>query len=178
MRRRSLLGDAGRRARRGPSSTAGSSRVFCCVPLAVPALQLAGDVALVPAEVGEADGVEVDGVDGGQRVDERLARRCGAPSASSVGSGAVAVAEHVAVDEAHHVERRAVDRRVVAEPERRRDRHRRCLQAGDDPVLAAHVVGAGEHVAERRPAQHEARAVGAGDAVGEVGVTAGDERRT
>ena len=125
------------------------------VPLAVPPLQLAGDVALVPAEVGEADGVEVDGVDGGHRVDERLAGRASRRAGSRTASAVDTVAHHVAVDEAHHVERRVVDRRVVAEPERRRDRHGAALQAGDDAVLAAHVVCAGQHVPERRPAQHE-----------------------
>ena len=63
----------------------------------------------------------------------------------------------VAVDEVHDVERRAVHRR-------RRCRDRApgrpapaCRpEGGDDPVLAAHVVGGGEHVAERRAAQHEA----------------------
>ena len=91
------------------------------------------------------------------------------------GLGRGPIAEHVPVDEAHHVERRVVDGLVVAEPECRRDRHGADVQAGDDAVLAAHVVGAGEQVAERRAAQHEGAAVGAGDAVGQVGVTAGDD---
>src|SRR5690606_18789827 len=43
------------------------------VPLAVPALQLPGEVALPPAEVAEADGVDVDVVDRDERVDEVLA---------------------------------------------------------------------------------------------------------
>ena len=60
---------------------AGELAGLLLVPLAVPALQLAGDVALVAAEVGQADGVEVDGVDGGQRVDERLAGVAGGPPA-------------------------------------------------------------------------------------------------
>ena len=83
-----------------------------------------------------------------------------APPASSAASAIGAVAHDVPVDEAHHVERRAVDGVVVAQAERRRHGHGRALQPGDDAVLAAHVVGAGEHVAERRAAQHERRAVG------------------
>ena len=60
-------------------------------------------------------------------------------------------------------------------PSDRRHRHRGVLQPGEDAVLAAHVVGAGEHVAERRPAEHERGAVGAGDAERQVRVPAGDE---
>ena len=92
---------------------------------------------------------------------DMLARRAGL--ASSVASDVAAIAQHVAVDEAHHVERRVVDRQVVAVTGDRWNRHGRALQAGDDAVLAAHVVRAGEYVAERRPSQHETRAIGAGD---------------
>ena len=49
-RGRALLGDAARAARRARGRPPGSSRVLPLVPLAVPALQLAGDVALVAAE--------------------------------------------------------------------------------------------------------------------------------
>ena len=49
-------------------------------------------------------------------------------------------------------------------------------QRRDDAVLAAHVVGAREHMAERRPAQHE-RDAGAVDAVGQVAAAAGDDGR-
>jgi hypothetical protein len=69
--------------------------------------------------------------------------------------GGLAVAHDVPVDEAHHVERCAVHREVVAEALDRRHRNGGALQCGEDPVLAAHVVGAREHVAERRPTQHE-----------------------
>ncbi len=41
-------------------------------------------------------------------------------------------------------------------------------------MLATHVVGARQHVAERRAAEDEARSVGAGDAIGEVRMAAGD----
>ena len=88
------------------------------------------------------------------------------------------VAQHVAVDEAHHVERRVVDRQVVAVTGDGGTGHGRALQAGEDAVLAAHVVGAGQHVAERWPAQHEPGAVGTRDAIREVRVTAGDRRRS
>ena len=42
-------------------------------------------------------------------------------------------------------------------------------------MLAAHVVGGGQHLAERRAAQHPGVPGGVGDPVGEVGVAAGDE---
>ena len=85
--------------------------------------------------------------------------------------------EHDAVDEAHHVERRPVDLDVRAQPERRRHRHRRLADGGDDLVLARHVVGRRQHVAERRAAQHEPRAVAAGDRERQVGAAAADQRR-
>ena len=72
---RALLGDARPAGGRGPRRPPGSSRVLRLLPLAVPTPELAGDVALVAAEVAQPDGVEVDGVDGGQGVDERLAGR-------------------------------------------------------------------------------------------------------
>ncbi len=74
------------------------------VPLAVPTLELTFDVALVAAELVQADGAEIDGVDGGHRVDERSAR-VGAGTLGQRVLGRLAVAQHVTVDETHHVER-------------------------------------------------------------------------
>ena len=142
--------------------------------LAVPPLELPGDVALVLAEVAETDGVDVDGVDAGEHVGDRLAGPAPAGLVEE-GLGGLLVAQHEAVDERHDVERGAVDRFVGAQAERRGHRDVGGRQRRDDPVLAAHVVGGGEHVAERRPPQHEVVAGGAGDAEGEVGVAAGDE---
>ena len=78
---------------------------------------------------------------------------------SSTGSGSAfsALSSTDTVDEAHHVERRAVDRLVGAQPERRRHGHTGRADGGDDAVLASHVVRGGQHVAERRAAQHERR---------------------
>ncbi len=67
----------------------------------------------------------------------------------------VAVAQHVTVDESHDVERRIVDVEVVAEPHHRGHGHGRGLQARQDAMLAPHVVGARQHVSERRATQHE-----------------------
>ena len=94
------------------------------LPLAVPALELALDVALLAAEVAEADGVGVDGVDAGQHVGD-LARPRAAPGVGVSACAAVGVADHEAVDEAHDVERRAVDRLVGAQPDDRAPRARR-----------------------------------------------------
>ncbi len=144
------------------------------VPLPVPPLQLAGDVAVVTGQIGEPGGLEIDGVQRGHRVDDRSAG--GGPGIGRQGTlGDVPVAHHVAVDVAHHVERGTVDGAVLAQAERRRHGHRAVLQTGDDAELPADVMGAGEHVAERRPAQHEPGTVTGDDAVGEVGVTAGDD---
>ena len=51
------------------------------------------------------------------------------------------------VDEAHDVEGGAVDGIVGAQAQRRGHGHPGRAQGGDDPVLAAHVVGGREHVA-------------------------------
>src|SRR3954452_9447667 len=77
-------------------------------------------------------------------------------------------------DEAHHVERRAVDGLVGAEAKCRRHGHRRVLQRGDDTMLAAHVVCTGQAVAEWRPAEDQRRVVSADDAGRQVGGSAGD----
>ncbi len=48
-------------------------------------------------------------------------------------------------------------------------------ERADDGVLAAHVVGGGQHVADRRPAEGEGPTGVVGDPVGEVGAPTGDE---
>ena len=140
-----------------------------------PPLQLPFDVALAPAQVAEAHGVDVDRVDLGQHVDERLARD---PALRLVedGRGDLGRAQDVSLDEVHDVERRAVHRLVGAQAEGRRHGHRRGPEGGDDLVLPAHVVGGGQDVVQGRAAQDAGPAGGVGDLEGEVGVAAGDER--
>ena len=58
-----------------------------------------------------------------------------------------AVRYGVPVDMLHHVEGRADHVGVLAQQHRARDRHVRLVQRADHPVLAAHVVRGGEHVA-------------------------------
>ena len=118
---RALLGDASRE-RVVDLVDHGQLAGLRLLPLAVPALELALDVALRAAEVAEADGVGVDGVDAGQHVGDLVARRGRGRSTSSV-CAAVGVADHEALDEAHDVERRAVHRLVGAQPDDRRHRH-------------------------------------------------------
>ena len=47
---------------------------------------------------------------------------------------------------------------------------------GDDPVLARHVVGGGQHRTGRGPAQDESASVRVGDGEREVGTSTGDHR--
>ena len=68
-----LHGDARRRGASATSSIAGSSRVLEFAHCVRPALELALDVALAAGEVAEADGVDVDGVEVGEHVDEVVA---------------------------------------------------------------------------------------------------------
>ena len=145
------------------------------VPLAVPALELAVDVARRAGRGRRARRASRSTAWMAAIVStiDPLARR-----RAGLGRGRLrprSVANDVAVDEAHDVERRVVDRRVVGvHPERRRHGHGGMLQAGQDPVLATHVVGARQHVTERWTAQHERVPVGTGDAIREVRVAAGD----
>src|SRR3546814_14145765 len=69
----SLLGDAGGQ-RVVDLADAGQVARLRLLELAEPALQLAGDVALLLAQVAEADCIGVDGVDASQRVGDREAR--------------------------------------------------------------------------------------------------------
>ncbi len=169
---RALFGDARQQALVHPVDRCQFARL-ALVPLAVPTLELSFDVALVASERVQADRLEIDGVDGCHRVDERPAR-VGAGALGQRAFGRLAVAQHVTVDEAHDVERRAVDAQVVTEAFDRRNGNRRALQCRQDAVLATHVVGAREDVAERRPAQHECRSARAGDPERQVRVAAGD----
>ncbi len=112
-------------------------------------------------------------MDAGEHVDELLAGV--RPGGCVEAAGRIRVAGDEAVDEAHDVEGGAVDAVVGAQADGRRHGDVGRGQGGDDAVLAAHVVGGGEHLAEGRPAQHPVVAVGVGDPVGEVGAPAGDE---
>ncbi len=144
------------------------------LPLLAPALDLARDVGLLLAEVAEPDRVGIDGVEVGEHLDQRLGDRA-ALGGGEVALGVGGLDQDVAVDEAHHVEGRAVDRLVGAEAERRRHRHAGGAERRDDLELAAHVVRGREHRAERRTAQHIALAARVGDLEGDVGVAGGNE---
>ena len=111
-RGRALLGDLARErvvglVHRGQVESAGYLGVGP-LELAVPALQLALDVRLLLAEVAEPDRVDVDGVDRGEHVDDRLARD--ATFLDREGLGLRCTTDHAAVHEVHHVERGSVDR--------------------------------------------------------------------
>ncbi len=141
-RRRALLGDAGGEALVDAVDGLQLARLRL-LPLALPAAQLAGDVVLLAAEVAEADGVGIDGVDLGQGVGDALADR---PPVAFVREdlGLGQPAQDRALDELHRVEGGAGDALVLAEADHRRHRHLGRHQRGDDPVLASHVVGGAE----------------------------------
>jgi hypothetical protein len=85
-RRRALLGDVAQE-QLVDLVHVGHLAQLRLLELPVPALELALDVALLAAEVAEADRVGVDGVDLGHDVDERLAGRAplrGVRAASAV----------------------------------------------------------------------------------------------
>jgi hypothetical protein len=78
----------------------------------------------------------------------------------------------------HQVEGRAEDLGVVTERHRPGHRHLGAGQRAEDAELPRHVVRGRQHMAERRPSQHQhAISAGAGDgqAVGQVGAAARDQ---
>jgi hypothetical protein len=113
-------------------------------------------------------------VDLGHHVDQRLAGRAPLRRGEDRLGGA-GVAQDVALDEAHDVEGGAVHAHVVAEAEGGGDGHRGGAEGGDDAVLPAHVVRGGQHLAERRAAEHEGAPGGVGHLVRQVRVATGDE---
>ena len=141
--------------------------------LPVPAAQLPGDVVLVATEVRQTNGLQVDLVDGGEHVDERLAGP--APGVGRELLGLVDRTDHPTVDEVHDVEGRAVDPEVLAVSDGRWHRYRRRGQRGHDLVFAAHVVGGGQHLGERGSPQHPPVPRPVGHGVGQVRVSSGDE---
>ena len=141
--------------------------------LAVPPFELAGDVAVPAGEVAQADGVDVHGMEPGQGVDER--RSGSGPRRLGQQRGGPLVADDVPLDEGHDVERRTVHRFVGAQPQGPRHRHPGVAQGADHRVLALHVVGGGQHVADRWSPEGIGTAAGVGDPVGQVGPPTGDQ---
>ena len=170
--RGALLGNAGGQ---GVVDLVDHREVACprLLPLAVPPLELALDVALAPAEIAQPDGVGVDGVDARQHVRDLVP--CSGAGVHIERPGRRRIPRHQPVDEAHHVEGSAVDRLVLAQADDGRHGHVGRRQRRDDAVLAAHVVGGGQDLPERRAAQHPGVAGGVVDPVGEVGAPARDQ---
>ncbi len=88
--------------------------------------------------------------------------------------GLLGGAVHDPVDLLHQVERRTDDRRVLAEGRRPGHRDRGVGERGDDAELPRHVVRRGQHVAQRRPAQHPLL-VAVAEQVGQVRPSAGHD---
>ena len=142
--------------------------------LRVPALQLATHELVAPGEVAQPDGVDVDGVEGDERVDQRPAR-VGVRFRVERPLGGGGVVQDDAGDVGHHVERRADHVRVRAGGHRLRDRNGCRPERVDDAVLAAHVVRGREDAVQRWAAHHELASVGVGHVRGDVRLAAGDE---
>ena len=143
------------------------------LPLALPAVQLARDVVLLACR-GRQARPRRDRPRGCRPACRRRARRSRGARPRRRLLGLRPRAQDRALDEVHHVERRAVHGLVLAEADDRRHRDRRVLERGDDLVLAAHVVRRAEPLAERRPAQRPAPPGGVARPVGQVRAPAGD----
>ena len=137
--------------------------------LSDPASQLAVDESARSAQIGQADGIDIDGMDGSQCVDraegaiaavlgrDRLPLRRGIDRES----GAV-IHEHEG-----HVE----DLGVIDDVEDRRHRHAAVVECGHDPPFTADVVSTPALVTQRRTAQNPAGAAVDEDGEREVGPT-------
>ena len=116
----------------------------------------------------------VDRVKVRQNVDERLADPAAILRCLRV-SGRKGVAADVTDDALHQVKRRAQRAVGVTEVKGPRHRHRRIGERGHHAILAAHVVRGRQDVAERRATQDHLAGV-AGDAIGQIGLPARDQR--
>ena len=106
-------------------------------------------------------------------VDERVGGGVGVLGGEA--DGGRAIADDEPFDEAHHVERRAVQVDVGAVCDAGRHGHCSALERGHDAPLAMHVVGGGECVADGGTAQRPHVLGRVGDSEGEVGPSGGDE---
>ena len=152
------------------------------VPLPLPPRQLPRHVPLGLAEPVQPGRAHVEPVDGGEHGREVLAELPGLGRAQQ--PCVLAGAEDDSVHPLHQVERRPDDLGVRADRDRAGHRHGGAVQRGQDAVLPGHVVRGGQHVTERRPAQHQARHRGTGprvtggaelQPVGQVRPPAGDQ---
>ena len=134
------------------------------LPLLAHAPELTREVPVRAPVALQADRAHVDGAQGHQQVNQRLAHAPAVRVARQ--GGGKRRADAVPVDPLHQVERRAEHVRVLAERERPGDRHARLAvrERRQHPVLAHHVEGAPRQLAARRAAEHHLPA-GAGDEV-------------
>ena len=134
------------------------------LPLLAHAPELTREVPVRAPVALQAHRGDVDGSQGHQQIDQRLAH----PPAvrMALQGGGKRRADAVTVDPLHQVERRAEHAGVLAQRERPGHRHARSAvrERRQHPVLAHHVEGAPRQLAARRPAEHDLP-VGAGDEV-------------
>ena len=142
------------------------------VHLALPAAQLARAVALPSAQVAQPHLVGIQRVKVRHGVDDRAGHHRAHRLVDRHGVGPVE--HHRALHIVHDIEVGAVHVGVGAQPQRDRHGHRCGGESRDDPVLAGHVVGAGQHMAGRGAPQHHPAAGTVGDDEGEVGSAARD----
>ncbi len=144
------------------------------LPLLRPAAQLTFHEAGRAPEVGEPDFLRNDCVEPRERLDQRATDRLALLRGAAV-AGRKLVAADVAEDPLHHVEARSEHAVGFAEVQDPGHRNRGRLERRLDAILPHHVVGGRKHVTQRRPAKHHLAGIRR-DAVGEIGLPAGDQR--
>ncbi len=140
------------------------------LPLAGPAVDLAGEVVAGPAEALEADRPPVDPVQARQHVVHRIVhlRALGRDDAGDRG-----IVEHAAIQRRHDVEQGADHRPVGADMEHLRHRHVGRGQRLHDPVLAVDRMCRRQQLARRLLAQDHGP-VRKVQPIGRIGLAAAD----
>ena len=112
------------------------------LPLPRPAFDLPLYIAASPGQITQPNGIDVNAMQCAQGVNEFMAH----PGSNlwRKRSTDFDVAHDHAIEEVHHVKVAPVDRLVLTQPNHARHRHWAVAQGMHEPVLACHVVGAGQ----------------------------------
>ncbi len=123
------------------------------LPLGGPSPHLAFDVALASGEITETDLIDIDSMEIREHIDQVLTGRN--PQLHRQQRRTFGAVQHDPVDELHHIEGRAVDVGVRAQPKGPRHRYRCLPDSRDDAVLPGHVVRCRQNVTGRRSTQDD-----------------------
>src|SRR5215469_2529617 len=140
------------------------------LPLATPAVDLAGEIIARLPEIAEADRSEIHIMEDGERACHRLVH---SPAIAAGHAGQGTVVEHAAIHALHHIEWCTDDAAVGAIEQRRWYWHVGVRQCADDPIFPVDRVRRGQELSRRLLAQHQAAVIVRDEESG-VRLSAGD----